>query len=232
MAAGGHTALAAIPDVGVTVAGAVMELASTGQWSFLERLNGASDAEAMFCAIPGIGPSLAHRIQETLRIDSLDTLEAAARDGRLQRMASFGPRRGAMVLAALAAGPTRVAPPPQPVSEEPDVTVLLNVDREYREEAASGELPMIAPRRFNRDIKAWLPVLHTVRGPWHFTALWSNTLPEHRRGRTGEWVTVYFHCQGKPEGRRTMMSGARRMVRGREAECEMLGMSMVVAPAA
>jgi putative hydrolase len=57
----------------------------------------------------------------------------------------------------------------------PGVEQLLDVAREYRDRVAAGELPLIAPKRFNPDAKAWLPILHANRGPWHFTAMYSNT---------------------------------------------------------
>ena len=104
--------------------------------------------------------------------------------------------------------------------------MLLDVDREYRIKATSGSLRKIAPKRFNPGGKAWLPILHTVRGPWHFTALYSNTALAHQLGRTGDWVVIYFHRDASPEGRRTIVTGdtsparGRRIVRGREAECE------------
>jgi hypothetical protein len=218
--ADGYSALVAMPGIGPAVAGPVAELLATGRWGFLERLSGASDPEAMFCAIPGIGPSLAHKLQETLRLDSLEALEAAARDGRLQRMAGFGPRRAAMVLAALAAIPARVRPPISDPADEPEAALLLNVDAEYREEAADGELPTVPPRHFDRDTKVLLPVLHTIRGPWHLTALWSNTGRAYRQDRHDDPVAVYFHCEGRPEGRRTITGASRRIVCGREVECQ------------
>jgi hypothetical protein len=46
---------------------------------------------------------------------------------------------------------------------------LLDVDREYREKAAAGQLRSIAPRRFNPSGEAWLPVLHTQRRERHYT---------------------------------------------------------------
>jgi putative hydrolase len=67
--------------------------------------------------------------------------------------------------------------------------------------------------------------LHTVRRPWHFTALYSNTALAHQHGRTGDWVVIYFHRDATPEGRRTIVTETqgpahgRRIVRGREAEC-------------
>jgi putative hydrolase len=100
--------------------------------------------------------------------------------------------------------------------------LLLDVDREYREKA--DRLPRIAPRRFNPTGERWLPVLHTERGDWHFTALYSNTALAHRLGRTRDWVVVYFHADHEPEGQRTVVTETRgpfigrRVVRGGEAE--------------
>jgi hypothetical protein len=223
--AGGHAALEAIPGVGPSIGGAVAEMLSTGRWGFLERLKGAADPEALFCSIPGIGPWLAHKIQTTLHIDSLEALEAATHDGRLRQVPGFGVRRAAMVRHALSELLARIRPPPGRIAEEPEAGLLLDVDREYREKAAAGLLRRIAPKRFNPSGEAWLPILHTVRGPWHFTALYSNTALAHQLGRTGDWVVIYFHRDARPEGRRTIVTETQgpargcRVVRGREGEC-------------
>ena len=218
--------LEAIPGIGPSIAGAVTEMLATGRWGFLERRRGAAEPEALFCSVPGIGVALAHRIHDALHLDSLEQLETAAHDGRLARLLGFGPRRAAVVRGTLAELLGRIRPPAQRIDHEPDVGILLDVDREYRGKAAQGLLHKIAPKRFNPDHEAWLPVLHTVRGPWHFTALYSNTALAHRLGRTDDWVVVYFHRDSKPEGRRTIVterhgSGhATRVVRGRELECQ------------
>ena len=60
-----------------------------------------------------------------------------------------------------------------------------------RYKAATRELPLIAPRRFNPSGEAWLPILHTTRGARHYTALFSNTARAHRAGRTHDWVVIY-----------------------------------------
>ena len=109
--------------------------------------------------------------------------------------------------------------------DAPSVDILLDVDREYREKAGAGWLPKIAPRRMNPEGKAWLPVLHTRFGPWHFTALYSNTERAHELHRIYDWVVIFY---GDPEGgegqatvvteRRGAQTG-RRVVRGREPEC-------------
>jgi hypothetical protein len=44
----------------------------------------------------------------------------------------------------------------------PSVGELLDVDREYRDKAAVGQLPRIAPRRFNPSGESWLPHGHIV----------------------------------------------------------------------
>jgi hypothetical protein len=105
------------------------------------------------------------------------------------------------------------------------VEELLDVDREYREQAGAGTLPRIAPRRFNSSRTAWLPVLHTRRGRRAYTALFSNTARAHRAGKTGDWVVLY-EDEGGGERLYTVITATRsslagwRIVAGREAECE------------
>ena len=107
----------------------------------------------------------------------------------------------------------------------PEVSLLLDVDREYREKAAAGVLPKIAPRRFNPEREAWLPVLHTRFGPWRFTALYSNTERAHDLHRTHDWVVVFARDDEGNDTQSTIVTEWRgdlrgeRVVRGREPEC-------------
>lgn len=221
---GGRNALDAIPGVGPAIAGAIAQMLTTGRWSLLERLKGTSNPEAMFRSVPGIGPELSKRIHEHLHVETLEALEAAAHDGRLERVPGISARRAAMVRGALAELLARVRPRPASPAPEPEVALLLDVDREYREKAARGELRKIAPKRFNPTGEAWLPILNTVRGPWHFTALYSNTARAHEFGRVTDWVVIYFYRDRAPEGQRTVVtetngpSRGQRVVRGREAD--------------
>lgn len=221
---GGRKALEAIPGVGVSIAGAIAEMLTIGRWSFFEHLKGAADPEKLFCSVPGVGPALARRICYTLHIRTLEALEVAAHDGGLESVPGFGRRRAAMVRAALAEMLGQVRRRVLAGDEEPAVGVLLDVDREYRMRGAGGELPKIAPKRFNPTGEAWLPVLHTARDGWHFTAIHSNTARAHQLGRITDWVVIYFHKDGRPEGQRTVVTETRgenrgrRVVRGREAE--------------
>jgi hypothetical protein len=106
------------------------------------------------------------------------------------------------------------------------VESLLDVDREYRDAAEAGLLPTIAPRRLNPTGEAWLPVLHTRRADWQFTALFSNTARAHELGRVHDWVVLYCEDAGHAERQYTVVTAAggslagRRVVRGREAECQ------------
>ena len=221
----GTEGLDRLPNIGRSIARAIQEMLRTGRWMQLERLRGALDPEQVFQSIPGVGPELARRIHETLEIESLAELEVAAHDGRLEQVNGVGPRRARMIASALAQMLQRRPERPRTPASEPGVEVLLDVDREYRDKAGRGKLRRIAPRRFNPENEAWLPILHTQRDDWEFTVLFSNTARAHDLGKTDDWVVVYFHSDHGPEGQRTIVTEThgplegQRVVRGREAEC-------------
>ncbi len=224
-AEGGIEALVALPHIGQGIATAIIEILNTGRWSQIERLRGALDPERLFQTVPGIGPGLARRIHEALGIDTLEALELAAHDGRLESVPGMGPRRAAAIRATLESMLSRRRLRRVQHDDGPPVALLLEVDREYREKAEAGRLPTIAPKRFNPRQEAWLAVLHTRRGPWQFTALYSNTARAHELGRTRDWVVIYFYDDHQREGQYTVVTETRgplagqRVVRGREREC-------------
>ena len=191
----------------------------------MERLRGSLDAEKVFQTIPGIGPELAKIIHDRLQIDSLEALETAAHDGRLEALPGIGRRRSDAVRHSLAQMLGRQRPDRTQASKAPSVEALLDVDREYRDKAQAGQLRTIAPRRFNPKGESWLPILHTSRGEWGFTVLFSNTARAHELGRTRDWVIVYFHTDHDPEGQCTVVTetqgslAGKRVVRGHESEC-------------
>jgi putative hydrolase len=222
----GFEGLTSLPGIGSQIGGAIAEMIRTGQWTQLERLRGALDPETLFSKVPGIGPKLAERIIDHLHLDTLEALELAVHDGRLSKVPGFGRRRVAIVRSALAEMLGRKRWNLRVERHEPPVTVLLDVDREYREKSSAGKLQKIAPRRFNPTHEAWLPVLHTERGPWQFTVFYSNTAIAHQLRRTRDWVVIYFHTDSDAEGQRTIVTETqgtlrgKRVVRGRERECE------------
>jgi hypothetical protein len=107
----------------------------------------------------------------------------------------------------------------------PDVDLLLDVDREYREKAQAGLLRRIAPRRQNPAHQAWLPILRLRRNGWNFTALFSNTPRAHDLHREHDWVVVAYDDGLGNAGQATVVTEWRgrldgeRVVRGREPEC-------------
>ncbi|MGI9424549.1 MAG: helix-hairpin-helix domain-containing protein [Hyphomicrobiaceae bacterium] len=221
----GTTGLIQLPAVGRGIAAALAEMVETGRWRALDRLNGAMEPEQLFQSVPGIGPDLAHRIHEELNIDSLEALEAAAHDGRLKHVAGIGPRRASVIRAVLKQRLDERHNRRTEHGARPSVAQILDVDQEYRQKAAANRLRKIAPKRFNPEQRAWLPVLHTIREDWSFTALYSNTQRAHDLGRTRDWVVLYAHRRDEPEQQCTVVTehrGAlaeRRVVRGRESEC-------------
>ena len=224
----GIDGLERLGGIGPTLSRAIFSIVCTGRLPMLDRLRGESDPTAVLTSVPGIGPRLADRLHHDLGISSLEELEAAAHDGRLEALRGLGRKRIAGIRDSLSARLARV--PRTPAGEPPDeppVSELLDVDLEYRRRAAAGTLKRIAPRRFNSARKAWLPILHTQRGERHYTAMFSNTERAHRLGKTQDWVVLYGDGHGA-QSQWTVVTGTtadergRRVVRGREEECRRL----------
>jgi hypothetical protein len=213
-----------LPGIGESLSRVVAEIAETGSSGLLERLRGQSAPEDLFSTVPGIGEKLASQIHERLGIESLEELEEAAHDGRLAEVPGFGPRRLRGISEALAGRLGRRSRSVSKAESKPPVAEILDVDREYREKAAGQSLRRIAPRRFNPEGKAWLPILHTQRDDRHYTALFSNTERAHELMKTNDWVVIYFD-DGRNERQATVVTETRgpltdrRVVRGREKEC-------------
>lgn len=225
-AKGGIAALEDLPTIGPSIAAAIMEILQTGDLRLLTTLRGDQDPEKLLQTVPQIGPHLAAVIHDGLGIDTLEELEMAAADGRLSDLPGFGPRRVKGIQYALQNMLARRRPLiPAGTQPIPPVADVLDVDREYRSAAQAGRLPLITPRRFNPDAAAWLPILHTERGDWHFTALFSNTLRAHQLRRTGDWVVIRFEKDHAGAGQCTVVTEQRgelagkRVIRGQEAAC-------------
>jgi hypothetical protein len=212
-----------LPHVGESIARAIRELLTHGRLPMLDRLRGEADPVALLASVPGIGRVLANRLHDELGVETLADLESAAHDGRLETLAGFGAKRLAGVRDTLAQRLGRVRLPPS-TCVAPSASELLDVDREYRDKAAAGQLQRIAPRRFNPRAEAWLPILHTHRDSRRYTVLFSNTARAHRAAKTRDWVVLYGD-DGNGEHRHTVITAGygplrgRRVVAGREEEC-------------
>ena len=220
----GEAGLERLPGIGEGLARQIRVMLASGRLPILERLRGETDPVALLASVPGIGRKIAERLHYDLGIDTLEELEGAAHDGRLELLAGFGPKKVSGVVDSLQGRLGRIRRRATPSPGEPDVEELLSIDQEYREKAAASELKMIVPRRFNPENEPWLPVLHTRRSDREYTALYSNTDRAHKLGRTRDWVVVYCD-HGRDELQYTVVTGregplaGKRIVRGREHEC-------------
>ena len=181
-------------------------------------------AERLFTSVPEIGPKLAKRLHEELGIETLNELEAAAKDGRLGQVHGMGKKRVQAVGESLAGRRFLEKRQLQESRSQIPVAELLDVDHQYRKLANLDELPRIAPRSFNPTGEAWLPILHCERGNRHYTALFSNTSRAHELGTVRDWVVIY-RDDPSGHGRWTVITAnfgplqGRRIVVGREPEC-------------
>jgi len=224
----GVDGLTQLPGIGQSLARSIETLTRTGELPLLRRLRG-SGKEPLLTTVAGIWEKTAARIHQQLRIESLEDLECAAYDGRLACLRGMGPKRIRAVRESLAGRFGRRPFPPRPIAppaaDAPAVADLLSIDEEFRRKAHARRLLQVAPRRFNPAGNAWLPILHTHRGDSKYTALFSNTIRAHEFGGIGDWVVIY--CQRRHGGGQwTVVTSrlgrlkGRRLVRGREAECE------------
>ncbi|MEO8295088.1 MAG: DNA polymerase/3'-5' exonuclease PolX [Gemmatimonadota bacterium] len=95
--------LAAARGIGPATLQIINELVSTGRSSMLEELREQIPAGLVeMLSVPGLSVTRIRQIHETLGIDSLPELEAAARDGRLSALPRFGPKTAENLLKSIA----------------------------------------------------------------------------------------------------------------------------------
>jgi len=224
----GMTGLTDLPRIGAGIARCIYEYVATGRMSSLESLQGESDPVKLFQSIPTVGRKLAQRIYDSLHIDTLESLENATFNGQLDQVEGLGVKRKEAIEAWLLKhfGERRQQLIQGQGSILIPIGLLLKVDGEYRSKATAGKLPLIIPKRFNPENKAWLPILHTTHEHWHFTVVFSNSERAHKLDRIFDWVIIYFSDDNNREGQHTVVTEThgvllgKRVVRGREAECQ------------
>lgn len=178
--------------------------------------------------IPQLGRSLAISIEKFIQTGFMPTLEVLRGNGLSRRFmrTENSPRRKSALrdLSILDVHQAETLLPPRKLSHA-SVSELLSVDAEYRRKSTGNQLVRVAPRQFNPTGAKWLPILHAERNGWHYTATFSNTAHAHKVGRTSDWVII--HCDaGRQSGQWTVITSSfgtlkdRRIVRGREADCE------------
>src|SRR5262249_28110873 len=142
--------------------------------------------------LPTVGPRLAERLCRELDAATLEDVYAAARDGRLRRVAGFGRKRVDTIREALSARfPEEPQTLPQDPVAQPSVSDLLSLDRDYRQGAREGRWLLVEPRRFNPTGAAWLPVMKTTLHGINYTVHFANSARSQALGRQHDWVVIY-----------------------------------------
>jgi DNA polymerase (family 10) len=94
--------LAATRGLGPATLSILRELIESGESRYLEQLRADTPAGLLdLLRVPGLGAAKIHLLHESLGVDSVDTLEAAIRDGRLAKLKGFGPKTSEKLLKAI-----------------------------------------------------------------------------------------------------------------------------------
>jgi len=95
-------ALRVLPGIGKDLATRIREIATTGRSPVREDLLTEFPATLLdLLRLQGVGPKTVARLHRELGIDSLPSLEQAARDGRIRGMKGMGARKEQLILKAL-----------------------------------------------------------------------------------------------------------------------------------
>ena len=102
--------LAGVRGLGPATLAVVRDLIETGESRYLEQLRESTpDGLLDMLAVPGMTPARIHRVYEELNIETVEELEAAARNGRLATLPRVGPKTAAKILAGIATARERGA---------------------------------------------------------------------------------------------------------------------------
>lgn len=93
-----------IANVGPAISAKITELLTSGQMQFRDRLRAqVPDGVLDMVRVPGVGPKTALRLYRELGLSGVESLEDAARNGRLRSLKGLGPKLEARVIEALEA---------------------------------------------------------------------------------------------------------------------------------
>ena len=87
-----------LPGVGERMRGRLVEIVNTGHMGVYETiLADLGEPLITLLGLRGVGPKTAMRLMRELQIESLQDLVEAARDGKIQTLRGFGPKREAQI---------------------------------------------------------------------------------------------------------------------------------------
>jgi DNA polymerase (family X) len=153
-----------LPGVGRTLEEKIEALLDTGTIPAVEKLRARIPTGLIdLTRLPGLGPKRARKLYDELGIDSLETLRAAADQGKLRDVRGFGAKFEESVLAAFAAG----------IAEAPRPRVLLNkaldigdgIVEALRAHPASDRVELAGSARRLTDAVKDLDIIATASDP-------------------------------------------------------------------
>lgn len=96
--------LGKVRGLGPATLAVVRDLIETGESSYLEQLREAMPEGLLeMLRVPSMTPQKIHKVYEELGIETIEELEAAARDGRLSTLPKWGPKTSEKILAGITA---------------------------------------------------------------------------------------------------------------------------------
>lgn len=94
--------LAELPGIGKDLAGKITDIVTTGHFRMLDTLKARVPGQiGDMAALPGLGPKRLKLIYDKLKVRTLADLRLAAKQGRLAKLAGFGPATVSKLLEAL-----------------------------------------------------------------------------------------------------------------------------------
>lgn len=97
-----QTALRALPGIGPDLAARIREIADGGDTPYRQELLADFPATILdLLRLQGVGPKTVKRLYDELGVTSLDTLEQAARAGRVRALKGMGAKKEALILRAI-----------------------------------------------------------------------------------------------------------------------------------
>ncbi|MBI2313790.1 MAG: DNA polymerase/3'-5' exonuclease PolX [Betaproteobacteria bacterium] len=98
--------LVELPGIGEDLAGKICEIVHTGSCGLLAKLHKQlPPAITELLKIPGLGPKRVKTLHEKLKVQTLDELAEACREGRVRDLAGFGEKTETHILEAIQARP-------------------------------------------------------------------------------------------------------------------------------
>jgi DNA polymerase (family 10) len=96
--------LTALPGIGKQMAAHIREMVETGTLAYRDELIAEIPRTLVdLMHLPGVGPKRARRVWHELGIDTVEALEAAAREGRIAALSGFGAKSQQKILDGIAA---------------------------------------------------------------------------------------------------------------------------------